>query len=201
MNAQAALVLAFTAGLASSIGPCIAPRYLILAAYLAEQKERSRAVVFVAGCLGGYLVYAFGGVLIALFRIGTHVIYTLLALALIVCGGRTLAAIQDHACKTQRPSAVSVGPVFLAGFVSSMMFSPCCTPIAIALGLQAAQDGGTMAALLLLAFGLGHTLPLALGALAASSKMFSRHGLPHDACATVSGSLLLMVGGLYAILA
>jgi cytochrome c biogenesis protein CcdA len=201
VNDQIALGSAFTAGLASSIGPCIAPRYLMLAAYLTEQKERNRAAVFVAGCLAGYLLYAFAGVLIALLRVGTHVIYAVLAMALMIGGGRALTAMQHHPCQLKRTSSISFGPIFLAGLLSSMMFSPCCTPIAIALGLQAAQNGGSMATALLLAFGLGHTLPLGLAALVASSKMRSRFSLPYDACATVSGSLLLMVGGLYAILA
>ncbi len=201
MSDLAAMASAFASGLASSIGPCIAPRYLILAAYAAEQKERTRAVVFVTGCLAGYLVYAFAGALIAMFRVGTHIIYALLALALMVCGGRALTAMQHHACEVKRVPSISFGPIFFAGFVSSMMFSPCCTPIAIAFGLVAAQDGGVMAMGLLLAFGVGHTLPLALAALVASSKNLSKWSLPHDACVTVSGSLLLMVGGLYALLA
>ena len=110
----AAMASAFASGLASSIGPCIAPRYLILAAYAAEQKERTRAVVFVTGCLAGYLVYAFAGALIAMFRVGTHIIYALLALALMVCGGRALTAMQHHACEVKRVPSISFGPIFFA---------------------------------------------------------------------------------------
>lgn len=201
MNEQLELASAFVAGLASSVGPCVAPRYLILAAYALDQKGRERVIVFVAGCLAGYLAYAFVGALIGMFSVGTHVIYAALALALIVCGGRALAAVQHHACEVERPSNLSFGPIFLAGLGSSLIFSPCCTPIAIAFGLQAAQVGGAMATELLLAFGLGHTMPIALAALAVSSKMFRRLSLPHDICATIGGSLILMVGGLYAILA
>ena len=200
MNEQLLLASAFMTGLASSVGPCIAPRYLLLAAYVTEHRERKHSATFVAGCLAGYLVYAFAGALIALLRVGTHVIYAVLAMTLVFCGGRTLVG-SHHASKMKRPSSLSFGPMFFAGFVSSMMFSPCCTPIVIALGLQAVQDGGTMTAGLLLAFGLGHTFPLSLAAFAASSKLLGRFSLPHDICATVSGSLLLMVGGLYAVLA
>jgi len=201
MNEQLALAWAFVAGLASSIGPCVAPRYLILAAYAVDRKERERGIVFVAGCLAGYLAYAFAGALIGLLRLGTHVIYAALALALVFCGGRALVTVQHHTCDVKRPSKLSFGPIFLAGLVSSLIFSPCCTPIAIAFGLQAAQVGGAMATELLLAFGLGHTMPIALAAIAVSSKVFRRLSLPRDVCATVSGSLILIVGGLYAVLA
>lgn len=201
MNAQLALASALLAGLASSVGPCIAPRYLMLAAYATSRGERARVLVFVAGCLGGYLAYAFAGALIALLRVGTHVIYASLAGALIVCGTRALGATEHNACTPKRPPLLSLGAIFMAGLVSSVMFSPCCTPIAIALGLQAVQHGGAMAAALLLAFGLGHTLPLVVVALVKSVRMPVSLSLPHDACATVSGTLLLLVGGLYAILA
>ncbi|HTX03751.1 MAG TPA: cytochrome c biogenesis protein CcdA [Candidatus Acidoferrales bacterium] len=202
MSVALALVSAFAAGLASSIGPCIAPRYLILSAYLTERRQGVHALAFVAGCLGGYLVYAFAGALIGLLRVGTHVVYASLALALIVCGGRALMSAEHEACKPARPASLSLGGVFLAGLVSSAIFSPCCTPIAIALGLQASQDGGATAASLLLAFGLGHTLPLGLALIAASSRLrFKWFSISRDASATISGSLLLMVGGLYAILA
>jgi cytochrome c biogenesis protein CcdA len=201
MNVQLALGSALLAGLASSVGPCIAPRYLMLAAYATGRRESTRALVFVAGCVGGYLVYAFAGALIGLLRVGTHVIYAGLAVALIVSGARALTAREHHACEPKRLPPLSLGATFMAGLVSSMIFSPCCTPIVIALGFQALDHGGAMAASLLLAFGIGHTLPLIVFAVLASARMPVRFSMSHDACATISGSLLLMVGGLYAMLA
>jgi cytochrome c biogenesis protein CcdA len=146
-------------------------------------------------------MYSFAAALIALLRVGTHVVYGFLALGLIISGARALMVIPGHTCETKRMPSLSRGAVFLTGLTSSVMLSPCCTPIAIGLGLQGVQHGGAVAAALLLAFGLGHTLPLSIFAVLASLKVLRRFSMPHDACATVSGSLLMMVGGLYAILA
>ena len=201
MSDLLALLSAFIAGLASSVGPCIAPRYLMLAGYMTKDRESGRAWLFLSGCLCGYLIYASAGALIALLRVGTHVIYGLLAFGLIISGVRTLVATPKHPCALKPPPSLSRGAVFLSGLVSSAALSPCCTPIAIALGLQAAQHGGALAAALLLAFGLGHTLPLSIFTLLSSLRVLRKLSLPHDACATVSGSLLMMVGGLYGLLA
>ena len=195
MTDVVALVSVFVTGVASSFGPCVAPRYLVLAAYAGQRK---RTLAFVGGCLAGYLIYAFAGVVIALLRLGTHVAYGLLAIALIVSGARILT--KTTVCEAWYRSAGSWGTAFLAGVASSAIFSPCCTPIALALGLAAPEHGGAMAASLLLSFGLGHSLPLIVAALASFSKM-RRFSVSRDITTTVSGSLLLSVGGLYAILA
>ncbi|MGH7716960.1 MAG: cytochrome c biogenesis protein CcdA, partial [Vulcanimicrobiaceae bacterium] len=194
-----ALGSAFVAGLGTSLGPCIAPRYIILASFITQGIPVCRALAFVIGCVGGYLVYACAGALISGLRFGTHVIYAILGLGLVWCGVRSLMTV--HACSPKPRSLASFSAAFIAGLSSSMVFSPCCAPIAIGLGLQTSGQDAGMAALILLAFGLGHTLPLAAGSLAAASGMVRRCSLPGDFCATVSGALLVMVGGLYALLA
>lgn len=190
---------AFVAGLGSSVGPCIAPRYVLLAAYLAHGRRPSRVVAFVVGCIGGYLVYAVAGALVASIGLGTHVIYALLAVALLASGVRTLTA--THECEARQKPALPIGAAFMGGLSSSILFSPCCAPIAFGLGLQAAQHDSLAATALLLAFGLGHTLPLAVCALAAASGILRKVSFSGDACATISGALLVLVGGLYAIVA
>lgn len=199
MSEILAVSAAFVAGLGSSVGPCIAPRYVLLAAYLAHGRQPSRVAAFVIGCIGGYLVYACAGALVAAVGLGTHVIYGLLAVALLACGIRTLIA--THECEATPKPALPIGAAFIGGLSSSVVLSPCCAPIAFGLGLQAAQHGSAMAASLLLAFGLGHTLPLAACALAAASGILRRVSISRDACATISGALLVLVGSLYAIVA
>lgn len=201
MSGLVVLASTFTAGFASSVGPCIAPRYLMLAAYATQRRDATKAAVFVMGCLGGYLVYACAGALIAFMRVGTHFVYAFFAVALVVAGLRALTTSFPHSCASAGQASFSLGGAFLAGVLSSMTFSPCCAPIAFGLGLVAAQHDLTITASLLLAFGLGHTLPLVVIAAAASTRRLERFRLPQDVGATISGSLFLMVGGLYAILA
>lgn len=199
MNEMLAVSAAFLAGLGSSVGPCIAPRYVLLAAYLAHGRRQSRVAAFVVGCVGGYLVYACAGALISSIGVGTHVVYAILAVALVASGVRTLIA--THECAAPQKPALPIGAAFIGGLFSSIVFSPCCAPIAFGLGLQAAQHDFAAAASLLLAFGLGHTLPLGLCALAATSGILRSVSISRDACATISGALLMLVGGLYAIVA
>jgi cytochrome c biogenesis protein CcdA len=194
-----AVSAAFVAGLGSSVGPCIAPRYVLLAAYLAHGRRPSRVAAFVVGCIAGYLVYACAGALVSSIGLGTHVLYTLLAVTLFACGVRTLMT--THECEARQKPTLPVGAAFIGGLSSSIVFSPCCAPIAFGLGLQATQHDAVAAGSLLLAFGLGHTLPLALCALAAASGILRKVSFSRDACATISGALLVLVGGLYAIVA
>lgn len=201
MSLELALGSAFVAGVASSVGPCIAPRYLMLAAQLAVDEERARVPAFIAGCLGGYLAYASAGALLAIFRMGTHVIYALLGVGLIASGVRTLLAAHHAACASKARRPLSLGAASLAGLTSSLMFSPCCTPIAMMFGFLASQSAGASGAGLLLAFGLGHTLPIALIAFAPSFPCIRNVPVSRDVRATIGGSLLVSVGGLYAILA
>lgn len=199
MTETFAVASAFVAGLGTSLGPCIAPRYVVLASYITQGTRAFRAAAFVTGCIGGYLVYACAGALLAWLSFGTHLIYATLAIGLVSTGVRSLITV--HSCVTKPKDVVSTSAAFIAGLSSSMVFSPCCAPVAIALGLQVSQHDGGMAALVLLAFGLGHTLPLAGLALAAASAPLLRFSPPRDFCATVSGALLVMVGGLYGLLA
>jgi hypothetical protein len=58
-----------------------------------------------------------------------------------------------------------------------------------------------MAALILVGFGIGHTLPLAAAVIVTASSAIRRFSFPADVTATVSGTLMVMVGGLYVLIA
>ena len=87
------------------------------------------------------------------------------------------------------------------GALSSLIVSPCCTPIALALGMQAAQHEPALAAATMLTFGAGHACSLAILAYAAGLPKLRKFAHGSSAGATVSGALLTAVGGLYAVLA
>lgn len=204
MSSGEVLGAALLAGLASSLGPCIAPRYLLLAAQVAAGTRAPGLAIFIVGCIGGYLIFAVGGAGIALLQVGSHVVYTILAAALVGCGITNLLSSPANRCTHGAPLhgiGTSPGASFLFGVSCSLVVSPCCAPIALALGLQAGQHDAAIAAATLLAFGIGHALPLGAFILAAASPRLRSLTLSSNAAATVSGTLLTAVGTLYAVLA
>jgi cytochrome c biogenesis protein CcdA len=202
VSSGAVFAAALIAGLASSLGPCIAPRYVLLAAQIAGGATRLRLAAFISGCIGGSLAFAAAGLGAALLQLGSHVVYGLLAAALLGSGIATLLSTTGCARRQPKmPGGGSLGAAFLLGISCSLVPSPCCAPIAAALGLQAAQHDGAFAAATLLAFGAGHATPLAAMALAATSKGLPKAVFSSSVTATISGTLMTAVGALYAVLA
>ena len=75
--------LAVAAGAATSIGPCVAPRYIALAALLGRTWRRALTVAaFVAGLLTAYTALGFGTGLLAAVTGHASAVYVVLALAL-----------------------------------------------------------------------------------------------------------------------
>lgn len=204
MTTQGMLVTAFVVGLLSALGPCVAPRYAFLAVHTMAGARWPMLLAFAFGCIAGYLMFACAGVSIAVLGVGSHVVYAFLAIGLVVCGIRSLISDSHKACRSGvigRIASASLGSAFLSGAASSLVVSPCCTPVAITLGIQAAHGDVPLAMGILAAFAMGHLMPLALIAGAARSHLRERLAMPSDAWATISGTVLTAIGGLYAILA
>ena len=193
----------FTLGLLSGFGPCAAPRYALLALQVGSGPTVATLVVFAAGCLGGYLVIGFAGAGSVLAGPGSHIAYAVMATAMLVCGIRTLIADPIESCRNHAMTKAHATwtSAFLSGVGSSLVVSPCCTPVVFAVGIQAAQHEPMLALSTLAAFGAGHVLPLLVAAFASRSCLRGRWRLPEEATATVSGALLVAIGGLYGILA
>lgn len=197
--------LAFTAGAASSFGPCIGPRLLTLAALCSRHRGARRwtiAGIFAAGLCAGYAIVGTIAGAAGLASAVSPAIYRGMAIVAVAGGVWTIVHRSQAVC-CERNRRIHGGLGFFAGLVSASVTSPCCGPIGAALaGVAAAASGPRYAAGIACAFALGHVLPLA--AVAAGSPRF--HGIlaraaASGAGATISGALMIAAGAYYAVLA
>lgn len=196
----------FAAGIATSAGPCVAPRYVAVAALANGSPHPARVVgAFLTGLIGAYVVLGLAAGAVGALWSNSTVVYVLLALALAAGGTLTLWRgegrdnHQHHAGKLH----ASAGGTFLLGASSALVVSPCCTPaIAGIAGLTTLGGHPLEGGLLLATFGLGHGAPLlAAGVLGARiSGLFARLA-SSDAPAVVAGSLMLALAAYYGVLA
>jgi cytochrome c biogenesis protein CcdA len=196
--------LVFAAGLATSVGPCVAPRYVAVAALVHASPHPSRVVgAFLAGLTGTYVVLGLGAGALSRLWSSSTVIYVALAAALAVGGVATL--LDDHRRHHDRVRAVpgNAGGTFLLGASSAFVVSPCCTPaIAGIAGLTTLAGHPLQGSLLLATFALGHGSPLlAAGALGTRiSALFARLAAS-EAPAVIAGTLMLALAAYYGVLA
>lgn len=195
---------AFGAGLATSIGPCVAPRYLALAAIVADASGRAkwlRVAAFVAG-----LVLCYGVLAVTASFIGTLVafsplIYLGLAACFLYVGLRALAVRQS--CTHQRQQDRSAGRALLTGGALGLVVSPCCTPIVATMAGVASVSGSPLASFTVaLAFALGHIAPLASVGLGLpwSARLAAGPEL-QSASSVIGAGISLALAGYYGLLA
>ena len=195
------LPAAFAAGALTSIGPCVAPRYVAVAAVLQRGGRRVPAVlVFVAGLLAGYAVLGFGAGIVGSLVAHAGVLYVALAAGLVVCG---LVQLLRNPAPAGHQHGLRGSGTFALGAGSTLIVSPCCTPIVAAIAGMGAFDGRpAISALFLATFALGHALPLL--ALAVTGSLFAGPFATPDGralTATISGTLMLALGAYYGMLA
>jgi cytochrome c-type biogenesis protein len=201
MNVIAAL---FFTGALSSVGPCITPRYLALAAIGVPGDIRARLRHFGAFALGTLTVYlatAFAGATVARLMSASWFIDVAAALALIGFGIGTLLRSGVHECRPQPSALRGNGSSFFLGCFSSLVVSPCCTPIL--LGLGSITSGVTTPLNLLLmvaAFTAGHLAPAAM-IFAGCARLVHRFERYAQAMRTVNAGILIALGGYYGMLA
>jgi len=200
------VVGAGVAGVFSSVGPCMASRFISLAALTSAGNARqaaSTACAFVGGVVIAYV--AMGLALRTVAQLAAHA-----ADLDLVCGVALLAVAATGLFAKRCPEKPethgersSLGAACLLGACGALALSPCCTPIIAALMVYAAQGAGvSYAALLLGAFALGHAAPLVLLACgnARLVSALARVGLAeaaHTGGAVLSG----LLGGYYLCIA
>jgi cytochrome c biogenesis protein CcdA len=200
--------LSFAAGLATSFGPCIAPRFVAIAGLAANARGAARwlrVAAFVVGlCTSYVLLGSIAGALGMLAAYSSYV-YGALGLGLVVAGVGTLVRMpHSPACAAapHRPS-VSQGATFATGFALSAVSSPCCGPIAAALaGTSLASGNAAFGGAMLAAFAFGHAVPLvavACGSMRVGAFLAARSATP--ALSTVGGALMVALGTYYGLLA
>ncbi|HVA34435.1 MAG TPA: cytochrome c biogenesis protein CcdA [Candidatus Baltobacteraceae bacterium] len=200
-------LIAMAAGLASSFGPCIAPRFVTLAALTADGspfQRRTRVASFVGGLCACYVLMGSVAGALGYVAATSHYVYAMLASIFIVAGLFVLTRPTRHACsvKTTHVGNTSAGAAAIAGFGCGLVASPCCGPIAaIVGGIGVATGSVNYGALILGSFALGHAIPLFAGAGVIRFVRSTGGTIAATAAPVVSGALLLALGSYYALLA
>jgi len=195
--------LAFAAGVASSFGPCVAPRMLAVAALTANKPAMYAfrvAAFFIAGVIVTYSALALGGTLV------WHVVrfsgYLYLGIALVM-GVAGIVSLTHHSeCERTRlvHSKESSSALFLLGASSAATFSPCCTPIVVAAALYAHSTAPLFVWITAASFAAGHAAPLTLAAASSRLVGLAVHSGVQSAARVVAGALMLAVAGFYCVL-
>jgi cytochrome c-type biogenesis protein len=193
---------AFGAGLATSVGPCVAPRYLALAAIVADPGGRAkwlRVAAFVTGLLLCYAVLAVTASLIGKLVAFSQLIYLGLAACFLCLGLRALAS--DKGCQHQRDRLG--GSALLTGGALGLVVSPCCTPVVATMAGVASLSGSPFASLTVtLAFAVGHIAPLASVGLGLRwGARIAVGPAVQSASGVIGGGLSLAIAGYYVLLA
>jgi cytochrome c biogenesis protein CcdA len=203
----ARLPLVAFAGVVTSFGPCVAPRYIAIAALLGERRRTLTIAAFVAGMLTVYIALGFGAGLLALVADHASALYLVLAATLAGAGLATLLRTSGCAHEHRLHGEGGAEPrrlsaVFSLGAASAFIVSPCCTPIVAAvIGMSAVDASPFSRAALLGAFALGHAAPLfAIGSLGIVGTRAFRVWNASPAPSVVSGSLMLALGAYYGLL-
>jgi cytochrome c biogenesis protein CcdA len=205
-SAYAAPVV-FAAGAASSIGPCVAPRFIAVSG-LAAGKARGRAAALVFAFIAGLTVTyaAFGAVSSLLGRAMQLSTYTYWAVALTLATGGCIALWRgEKTCSHARRHDIgeSSGSAMLLGSSFALVVSPCCTPLIVGiLAYTSAAGNAGYGSLLLACFALGHALPIVPVALSANgaTRILQRYSV-QQAASVVSATLMLGLSAYYAVLA
>lgn len=197
---------AFAAGVATSVGPCNAPR-LLAASGIATGNPSARWLHAAALTAGLTSAYALFGVAASAFSGAfqySRAIFIGLAALLVLCGARTLVADPSvQCCERAVERRASVGASFLLGGSFALVVSPCCTPVIAAIAAYSAASGNSgFGAACLAAFALGHALPLLLLAAGSSacSVWFMRLRLS-EGVPVVSASMMFALAAYYGLLA
>ena len=198
---------AFLAGLATSFGPCIAPRFVAICGLTDGGDARtriSRTGSFISGLIFSYAVLAFQARMLAQLANFSCAVDIAVAIAFASFGFVTIIrAEQAHCSHSTRVRSVSVGGAFLLGASFAFILSPCCTPILSGLAMLTSATGNFVTTIeVVAAFAAGHAAPLLLAATSAQRirRAFALPGI-RTAVNTIAGGLMLAMGAYFAVLA
>lgn len=200
-------VFALAAGVATSIGPCVAPRCVAIAGLALNRNGRDRAIavgLFIAGLVAAYVSFALVAQVIWQALAHSIVVYALLAAGFMLSGVYALTK-PSRVCAAPRREhgTSSAGAIFLLGALSAASVSPCCVPLILAVVSAAGSSDILISAMALACFALGHALPLAMITVAAGrfKSLLNHNAVLEEGARVVGGALMVALGGLYAIVA
>lgn len=201
------LPLAFAGGLLASVSPCILALLPVNLSYIGTLKIDSRrdavvkATMFVLGSvtilslLG--LVSSFAGALMIDYR-GYINVAVGLVMALM---GFWLAGILHLPLASIPFKSPPAGP-YGVGLTFALVSSPCTSPVLFAVLAAAAATGSQlMGALTMVSYALGYTALIFLASLFTGLVKGSRRILAHSEAMSRIGSVILVIAGLYYVVA
>ncbi|HEY5341062.1 MAG TPA: cytochrome c biogenesis protein CcdA [Candidatus Aquilonibacter sp.] len=200
----AAVAAAFGAGLSTSIGPCAAPRYLALTTLMARSKGRDRwaaAASFVISLFAAYAAIMLVASLVWRALALSPALYLVCAGVFLILGLR--GALAQERCGHAGVSNASRRPALLLGVLSGLMFSPCCSPVALLIGGAGLASGSMGTAFVMMgAFLAGHIIPVVLtGTLTSALAVLLDRGDARRALVTINAGLMIALAGYYGLLA
>jgi hypothetical protein len=202
MNGAESILAATLSGLVTSIGPCVAPRYVAMIGLCGGRPfgARVRAIAaFVTGTILGYLALANAAAVLTRALALSQIVYLVMSVTLLACAIVTLLRAERHRCVPRENPEEALGSAFFLGLSSCLVLSPCCTSVIAGFGVYGAVQA-LNPSILVVAFCAGHFAPLVAGLVSSSflprlSEKFA------SAAATVSAGLLVSMGAYYALLA
>jgi thiol:disulfide interchange protein DsbD len=197
-----AIPILFGAGVVTSIGPCVAPRYVALTA-IAQRSGRpwQTAAIFAVGVVSAYVALGMATGLLSAVRGWSTAIDAGLACALAGAGCITLLRDDAHGHAHPASRTTTAGGTYLVGACSALVASPCCTPLVAGIGMLSALDGRPLeTTLLIAAFAGGHALPLAAAVGVGRWPRPARIGSA-SASRAIAGTLMIALGAFYGLLA
>jgi cytochrome c-type biogenesis protein len=202
----AAIGIGFLAGLLFSFNPVAMASIPVSLAYVTRARERKQAILFALMFIVGMLVIhtamgfvaGLGGLWVASLvgREWGLVLGPFLILLGLMWAGWVRLPLPAFAMKAKRPSAV--WSAFILGAVFSIAVCPVCTPALVVL-LAATVGLGSpwIGAALLLAFAVGRSLPVAIGAVSIGWLENLRGLDSYRRAFETVGGLTLILSGLY----
>ena len=201
-----AFPFAFAAGAVSSVGPCVAPRFVAIAGFGCSHPSRTAlcfAGAFVAGLITAYAALGSAASLIPyVFRMSTAV-YVALAVMLAAAAVAQLwreEGEQHLVCSKTRPVR-NLGAAFFIGMSFALVVSPCCTPLVAGILTYTSMAGHPLyGSAVLVCFAVGHSLPLfAVAAAARQSAALLNRVAVRTAGRVMSAGLMLVLAAYYAV--
>ena len=204
MHGDAArLPLVAAAGLVTSFGPCVAPRYVALATLMGGKQRIRTVAAFVTGLITVYASLGLGAGILSTLVHNAAALNAVLATVLVL--GGLITIVRVPVCKHEH---VDAGPhhrlsaTFILGAASALVVSPCCTPMVAAVAAFPALDVSPLTrATMLAVFALGHAAPMLLAGIAGAACARRLQRLTASpAPAVISGTLMVALGGYYGLL-
>jgi cytochrome c biogenesis protein CcdA len=168
-----AIALALLFGMVSSFGPCMISRFAILSTTHRSGRASVSTVIFLAGIVTIYVLLAFSVSALGALVVSQNAIDAAAATLFATCGlvllWRQLRPTRDHDHKATPRRAATYAGMYGIGLLSGLNLNPCCAPwLFMALAITAHQRNLAFAATLMVAFGIGHGIPLLLYGTAAN---------------------------------